>query len=154
MVTITKRDGSTEPFDRKKIERSIQKAGIDEATAETIAAAIPERSMTTMQIRTSVTDKLRERSDELADRYSASFRLRVKRSAGAVKGVALMAKETMDRLGMKIGEMLHLNHIGKQHLVRIEVDDNVGSREIKLHREDIAVLGANEGKKIAIRRKR
>lgn len=149
MTQVTKRDSSTEPFNRQKIERSIRKAGADETTAKEIAGEIPDKTMSTCQIRVSVTDKLRERSDDLADHYASTFRLMLKRGEESLRGVALMAEETMERLKIKLGDVLHLTYIGKQHLVRIEVDQDVGRSEIQLHPDDIAALGAEEGKKVA-----
>ncbi len=73
MVSITKRDGGTEPFQARKIERSVRKAGAGAMTARKIASTVRKNAyegMTTDEIRRMVLDMLRRMDKKAAEAYS------------------------------------------------------------------------------------
>jgi hypothetical protein len=154
LANVKKMDGRTEMFDRPKLERSIKDAGADENTAREVAAKVEDREgMTTDEIRKSVTNELRQRKAEVAERYENTKRLAAKKAVDAAKGTARITEDTMKRMNLKTGDNMELMHENNRHTVRAE-QASVGRNEIRLHEEDLKTLGAEEGTRIAARRQK
>jgi transcriptional regulator NrdR family protein len=67
---LKKRSGKEEEFDRKKVEKSIKKAGVSENTARMIAEGVKHREgMATSEIRSHVIAELKRHEPEAARRY-------------------------------------------------------------------------------------
>ena len=154
MANVKKIDGRTEMFNRTKLERSIRDAGADENMAREVAAKVKEREgMTTDEIRKTISNELRQRKAEVAERYVNTKRLAAKKAVDAAKGTARITEDTMKRMNLKTGDNMELMHENKRHTVRAE-QASVGRNEIRLHEEDLKALGVKEGTRIAVRRQR
>ena len=153
MANVTKWNGSTEPFNRAKIEKSIRNAGMDEAAARNIAKEIPERDFTTAELRKTITQHIRESNQEAADRYEGTARLVARKSVQTAKGVARMTQNTLNRMKIKVGETVNLAHGEKKHSVKVEANTQAKEREIHLHNEDLRTVGAEEGSRINTHRR-
>ena len=154
MANVKKKDGRTEMFDRTKLERSIRDAGADENTAKEVAAKVEDREgMTTDEIRKNVTNELRPRKAEIAERYVNTKRLAAKKAVDAAKGTARITENCMEKMNLKSGDTIELMHEDKRHKVIAE-KASVGRIEIHLHEEDLKALGAEEGTRIAARKQK
>jgi hypothetical protein len=153
MTTLTKHDGSKEPFDRKKIEESIRKAGADDATAKEIARSIPTDNITSLQIRSSVVEKLRERSVNVSHRYSGTIRLAPRTSNDVPRGVVLMAKENLNRLNVKTDEMIQIRHGNLIKEFKAEAAPTVKKNEICINTDDCRDIGITDGNRIITTRR-
>lgn len=154
MANVMKKDGRTEMFNRTKLERSMRDAGADESTAREVASKVKEREgMTTDEIRKTVTNELRQRKTEIAERYENTKRLAAKKAVDAAKGTARITEDTMNRMNLKTGDNMELMHENNRHTVKAE-KASVGRKEIRLHEEDLKALGAKEGTRITARKRR
>ncbi len=154
MANVKKKDGRTEMFDRTKLERSIRDAGADENTAREVGNKVIEREgMTTDEIRKNVSNELRQRNAEVAERYVNTKRLAAKKAVDAAKGTARITENCMKKLNLKSGDTIELIHKDRRHKVKAEMA-SIGRIEIHLHEDDLKALGAEEGTRIAARRPR
>jgi formylmethanofuran dehydrogenase subunit D len=154
LTNVNKKNGSSEMFDRTKLERSIRYAGADEKMARAIAAKVKEREgMTTDDIRRTVADELSIRNTEVTARYEDTKRFAAKKAMDAAKGTARITENCMKKLNLKSGDTIELMHENRRHTVRTE-KASVGRIEIHLHEEDLNALGAKEGTRIAVRRQK
>jgi formylmethanofuran dehydrogenase subunit D len=153
-MNVNKKDGSSEMFDRTKLERSIRYAGADEKMAREIAATVEEREgMTTNEIRRTVTDELSIRNAEVASRYRNTKRFAAKKAVDAARGTARLTENCMKKLNLSSGDTIELMHEERRHNV-IAQKASVGRIEIHLHEEDLNALGAKEGTRIAVRKQK
>lgn len=154
MGNVMKIDGRTENFDRAKIERSIRLAGADENVAKEIANIIPDvAAPTTNGIREIVTEELRKRDADAAKRYEETRQLIAKRAVDAAKGTARLTEDTMHRLNLSPGDPIELRFANKTHSVKTEKGAS-NTKNIQLTEEDLKIIGAAEGTRIAVRRVR
>lgn len=148
MANVTKRNGTTETYKREKIVNSIKKAGLDDAAARKIANAIPERDISTAELRKTITENVRMTNQEAAARYEGTTRLVARKSVQSAKGVARMTQNTLNRMKVKVGDTIDLIHGDRKHRVKVDVSDQAKEREINLHTEDLHTIGAEEGNRI------
>jgi len=155
MATVDKKirkEREKEKFDSEKIERSLHYIGIDEHTAREIAWKVPERDgITTYEIRKIVVKELREKDPELAELYLSTRRLSITTVLEAVRGVALLKKETLARMRMVPGENIDILHRGERHTLKVE-HAPLDRHEIGMHAEDLRELGVSDGKRITVQR--
>ena len=152
MTNVVKTDKRTEKFERKKIVRSIKNAGIDEITAHEIAMNVPEtEGITTDEIRRIVTEELKRIDPEVAMRYANTRRLAARMALNAVKGFALLPRETMNRLKLKTGESIIVTFGENTTTLRAE-PGSVERNGIMLHTEDLQMVGASDGERIVVQR--
>jgi hypothetical protein len=154
LANVKKKDGRTEMFNRTKLERSMKDAGADESTAREVASKVEDREgMTTDEIRRTVSNELRQRKAEVAERYANTKRLAAKKAVDAAKGTARITENCMEKMKLKSGDIIELMHENRRHKVKAE-KASVGRIEIHLHEEDLKALGAKEGTRIAARKPR
>jgi plastocyanin len=154
LANVKKKDGRTEMFDRTKLERSIRDAGANESTAKEVAAKVEDREgMTTDEIRKNISNELRQRNAEVAERYKNTKRLAAKKAVDAAKGTARITENCMEKMNLKSGDTIELIHKDRRHKVIAE-KASIGRIEIHLHEDDLKALGAEEGTRIAARKPR
>ena len=154
MAKVTKWNGTSEPFDREKIVASIRKSGMDATAARTIANMVPERDVTTAELRKTITNHIRSHDPEAADRYEGTLRLALRKSVETAKGVARITENALNRMKVKVGDTIDLMHGDRRHTVRVEADNDLKEREIHLHEEDLQSIGADEGSRITTSRRK
>jgi hypothetical protein len=152
MTNVVKTDKRTVAFEKKKIVRSIIRAGIDEITAHEVATTVPEKEgITTDEIRMIVTEELKMIDPEAAMRYSNTRRLAARMALNTVKGFALLPRETMNRLKLKTGENINVVFGERIYTLRAE-PGSVERNGIMLHTEDLQTVGASDGERIVVQR--
>ena len=150
-MEVKKRDGTTERFDRSKLERSIRSAGADEKAAKEIAKKIREREgITTSEIRETILKELEKVNRRAAETYRSTRRLAARKAVEAAKGTARLGEETMKRLNIQAGQRIEVSHGAKTHKVTVERSPKV-KKDIHLHNEDLETLGASEGARVLVR---
>jgi hypothetical protein len=152
MTNVLKKNRESEAFDIAKIIRSIRLANLDELTSYEVASKIPKRDgITTEEIRRIIIKELKRIDPEAAMRYSNTRRLAAKKAMHAVKGFAMLPRETMSRLKLRTGENIQVVLGDKRQTLKAEpglVDRN----EIQLNEEDLVSIGASDGTRIAVQR--
>jgi anaerobic ribonucleoside-triphosphate reductase len=154
MTNVKKRDGRSEKFDRSKIERSIRASGLDEKAAKEVAKMVPEREgITSDEIRKTVSRELRKRDTKVADRYDVTRRLAAKKAVEAAKGSAHLTEDAMKGMNLQPGDTVELLHGENRRTVKV-AKTTTGKRSIHLHESDLKTLGASEGKRITVHRRK
>lgn len=152
ITRVDKKDRRPEKFDTEKIERSLHYIGLDEITAREIAWKVPERDgITTDEIRSIVFEELKKRDPEAAERYLSTKRLVARTDIDAIKGIALLQKETMSRLNLNAGETIEVLLGERKHSLRAE-HSQVHKDDVLLHEEDLKTIGAQIGTRIIVQR--
>ena len=154
MTNVRKKNGKSERFDRTKIERSIRDSGADERTAKEVARMVPEKEDTTSEeVRRAVARELRKRNAKFADNYDATRRLAASKAIDAAKGTAHITEDAMKGLNVRKGDTIELIHGEKRHTVKVE-RTTPGEMRIHLNESDLKVLGAPEGARVSVQRRK
>ncbi len=150
-LNIRKRDGTTEPLKRGKIERSIRDSGASPVISKNIAKSIEiTEGMTTNEIRKAVSMKLRPQNTKAADTYDKQRRLSIHQSKDLSPGKILLDNTTLTDLQLKPGDKLSivLSTIKTFEVGHSEKAD-LGAY---INNDDIMSSSYNEGQKIIVRR--
>ncbi len=152
MDRITKSDGTSEPFDIRKLERSIRATGADEGTARGIAEGVDARAAaTTADVRRGASRQLRVRDPLSAARYDSTRTVMSHATDDIERGTVCLHEGAADQLGLAQGELLEVRNDGSSVFVRLDRCDP-GTREIHMNREDMSAIGTTEGMRVAVRR--
>jgi hypothetical protein len=154
MVSIKKRDGSMQSFDRSKVERSLRESGASERVAREVASSVREREgMTCDDIRSAVSRELRSRDAKAADHYDSTRRMVARRAVEAAsRGTAWISSDAMRTMRLKAGEPVDVSFSGKTQTLRAETAPR-GVSGVQVSEPDLKALGAREGMKVEVRRR-
>lgn len=150
-LKVRKRDGTEESIRRGKIERSIRDSGASSQTSKMIADSVElSDGMTTNDIRTLVSAKLREVDPNSADTYDKQRRLTIHQYNDMDSGKILLDEATLKDLKLNPGDNLSvvLSTI-KEFEVGKSENTELGAF---INNDDLRSLKFNEGHKIIVRR--
>jgi formylmethanofuran dehydrogenase subunit D len=152
MTNVRKGDWRIERFNRDKIVRSMVAAGASAEVAKEVAALVPERNgISTDEIREIVQKGLAERDPQTAKRYGETRNMAAWQRMEEDDPMAGMGEESMAQLAIKEGDTLELSYNGVAHKVTVEMT-GTNLRGIHLSEEDMKVLGADDGDRVAVRK--
>ncbi|MDG6224738.1 MAG: hypothetical protein QCI82_04410 [Candidatus Thermoplasmatota archaeon] len=153
--TIRKMDGSIERYSRAKMMRSMIVLGVDKGTARNVVKAVGfKKGMTTRDVRRRIGTSLKKIDPELARRYFTTRDLEIDPSVTGINGNCLMSPETMDRLGVKNGQVVEAYSGWNRKALRayrIE-DPHYKSNAIYLGRSDLGFLEVSGSSLVAVRK--
>lgn len=152
MERITKNDGTSEPFEIRKLERSIRATGADEDTARGIAAGVDAReAATTADVRRGASWQLHVRDPDGAARYDSTRTAMAHATDELKKGTVCLSEDVVDQLDLAQGELVELRNDGLSALARLDRCDPE-TRELHMSHEDMSAINASEGLKVAVRK--
>ena len=152
MATVTRADGSTEPFDRGKIVRSLTDVGLDRSTALEVASSVRERdAMSTDEIRRSVSSELRARDPALAARYDSARTMPLRVDPRAARGSVCVSDDLMAELGVQAGQSVEV--VGEASAARMRVSrSSRHGRRMHMNGLDMRSIGAADGSLVTVKR--
>ena len=109
MVKIKKANGELVPFDKERLVVSIINANVDRTIAEGIADKTPVTDgMLSSELRSVVSEQLREYDPVSAEIYSTKGKLSARSSEEPSEGIAHLSLSAMERLKVKVGDIIDL----------------------------------------------
>ncbi len=156
-VKIRKRDGHYQKFKRAKIMSSLQKAGLESKKAKVISRMVEASDgMTAGEIKYKVYNILKKMDPEVAERYWTTRGFKVSEEVLEVNGNAIISKETMDDLGLHVGQPIDIFNGEKYETVRAyEISyDRILPGNIYISQSDMFDIGIHPGSRIAVRKHR
>ena len=148
MPNIRKKNNRTEEFDREKLEKSVLNAGLDQKAAREVASSITAREgMTSEEIREAAFKKLKELDEEAANRYAHSMRFTARSAADVSMEVAQLSEKALANLNLKAGQNVSIVNGNNKLSLRAE-RANIDGREIRLNKENMEKIRANDGTRI------
>lgn len=149
-------NGKLERYSKAKIMRSMMVLGVDRKTARTVIKTVGfHKGMTTNEIRGKVGRALKRIDTELARRFFTTVDLQLESSVSGVDGNCLMTEETMEQLGVKVGDPVEA-YSGWNHKVlrayKIEEEHYKGG-SIYIGPHDLGFLNVNGNAFVAVRKK-
>lgn len=159
-LDVTKADGSIEPFDRSKLERSLRSAGADEATASEVALRVEGQlkvagiRATTREVRSLVMEQLARRDPDSADRYDGTRKLVVRPAVEATTGVARLPPGVVASMRLRNGGTLRMVVRGHWRNLGVEVNERTAilGDEVRLNVADMRALGVRSGDRVLVTR--
>ena len=151
MAKVTKEDKIGQSFDRKKIERSVRKAGADEKTARDISRSVKKRDgMSTNDIRNEVYVRLIKKDPKAARKYNNSRRLVARRSSEAKPGTILLSNTSYTNLELNSGEGVDLMCGEKRFPMKAQrgTREKMEWNEVRLSGKDMDKMGVDDGSRI------
>ncbi|MFQ6128337.1 MAG: ATP cone domain-containing protein [Thermoplasmata archaeon] len=148
---VKKRTGSQERFNRRKLERSLIRAGANQKTAKEIATKINRSTVkTTAEVRARAVLELGKIDPSLARRYESTRSLAVRESMETVKGTLRLHIETLNELGAKRGGSVTVEHKGMKKTFVTEAG-SVQRRWMQMNVGDIRDMRVREGMRLVVR---
>ena len=151
-ISLLKRNGRSEAFNRDKLERSIMAAGASIETSKKILQSIDVKNkMKTEDIRRSISNSLQKMDARSAENYDRNRRLRIRQSEDVEKGSILLDKSTMADLRLRPGDDLEIKLGNRTELFKTEISDR-GGLEAFVNNRDMKTLNIDEGRRIVVQR--
>ncbi|MFQ6107674.1 MAG: ATP cone domain-containing protein [Thermoplasmata archaeon] len=150
-MLLKKRTGHEEEFNKRKLVRSLRRAGASRRMARQIVAEI-KRSMvrTTAEVRARVILELRKIDSSLARRYESTRSLAVRESMETAKGTLGLHIETLNEMGAKRGGTVTVEHKRRKKSLVTEAG-SVQMRWMQMNVSDIRDMRVREGMRLAVR---
>ena len=153
---LIKTDGSEEPFDRKKIARSMRAAGASARMASEVAKAIETDGScaTTMDVRAMVMDELGARDPAAASLFAATRRPVVRRAIEAVAGIARLPSDMASSMGLAPAEPVEITTDARVGTLMTELNVRTAIRgnEVRLNAADLLAFDVEDGDRALMRR--
>lgn len=154
MIEVVKSDGSSIPFDRAKLARSMRAAGASESTSEEVADAIERAGdmMPIQQMGRLVMHGLDARDHGSAERHDATRWLVARTAIEVTRGVARLPPGILMSRRLDQGEDFQLMNAGRVRTVHAELNERTitGKNEVRLHSDDMRSLDLEDGDRIVV----
>ena len=152
MVKIRKRTGIPQEFDSKKLQRSLECAGVPSDIAAGIAGKInPTEGMSTWDIRRSITRILSEINPAYMASYDSTRNLNARGSEYVSKGICRINEEFMNDLGLKSGQNVMILAGEKKSEMRVESVPSLSPREVLMNDSELDKLSIKSGTRVSVK---
>ncbi|MDH4122759.1 MAG: ATP cone domain-containing protein [Thermoplasmata archaeon] len=152
MATVLKRTGKKEEFDRRKLQKSMESAGVPQELATTLSRKFtPSEEMTSDEIRIITAKMLANENKSLSNSYISLRKFRALSDPNVKKGTAKINEESMVLSGGRQGQKAIVIAGVLNIEVKLDVASSLSKKEVQLNPVDLRSLDLSNGKLISIR---
>jgi hypothetical protein len=152
VITLAKRTGTQQEFSSAKLEKSMERAGVDKAVAHEIAVRLkPTEEETTRSLRSRVSIELRSKSADAARKYVVTRRLEARQSKDVGRERAQIHPETLQHFRLKPNATVTAENNGRTLELQVEESTQAKHRQVRLNPQTATELGAADLSRVAFR---